>query len=212
MIRFLLVCEGNADTPLASHIQRLLATLGTSRIDFDTSTRGRLLVDKVANGLGMAPHYDLLFVHRDADAAGTGPRYREIEAAVHQSSFDGPWVGIVPVRMTEAWLLLDEGAIRNVARKPDGNQPLNLPALGEVERRADPRTVLNSALREASETRGRRRERFIEKLAALRADLLANLPVGGQLEQLPSWTRFRDDTVSALRSLTASGPRSRCIP
>ena len=34
-------------------------------------------------------------------------------------------MGIVPVRMTEAWLLLDESAIRRVAGRPHGDEPLD---------------------------------------------------------------------------------------
>jgi hypothetical protein len=202
VIRFLLVCEGSSDIPLASHIQRLLDTLGHHHVDFDTSTRGRFLVDKVRNGLELAPYCDLLFVHRDADNAGPDSRYREIESAVQDAQFRGPRVGIVPVRMTEAWLLLDQTAIRKAVRKPNGRGPISLPSPTEVERRADPRAILNDALRDASETHGRRRERIEEELPALRSSLLENLPVGGQLEQLASWTRFRDDSAAALNRLS----------
>lgn len=202
MIRFLLVCEGSSDTQLASHILRLLETLGHRQIDFDTSIRGRLLVDKVRNGLNLAPDYDILFVHLDADNARPDARYREIDQAVQLSQFGGPWVRIVPVRMTEAWLLLDEAAIRRAVQKPDGRAPLFLPSANEVERRADPRSILNDALRDASETRGRRRERLEAKLSTLRDNMLEALPVGGPLELLPSWTRFRDETQAALHDLS----------
>ena len=56
VIRFLLVCEGSSDTPLASHILRLLETLGRRGVGFDTSTRGHSLLDKVRNGLGNWRH------------------------------------------------------------------------------------------------------------------------------------------------------------
>ena len=73
----------------------------------------------------------MLFVHRDADSsqesssAGPERRYDEVARAVADASYDGAWVGIVPVRMTEAWLLLDESAIRRVAGRPHGDEPLD---------------------------------------------------------------------------------------
>ena len=201
VMRFLLVCEGATDTPLASHIQRLLDSVGHRQVDFATSTAGRALVDKVRNGLGMAPHFDLLFVHRDADNVGPEARHFEIAQAVQEAPFGQPWVPIIPVRMTEAWLLLDEFAIRKAVRKPDGKRALTLPDPNVVERRANPREILNAALLDASEMRGRRRVGLRQDLPTLLRNLLQNLPVSGPLEQLESWTRFRDDTVAALNLL-----------
>lgn len=199
--RCLLVCEGSSDIPLASHIQRLLESHGCQPTDFDIVTDGRRLVDKVQNGLRMASHYDLLFVHRDADHAGADARYREIAGAVQQAGCSGPWVGIVPVRTTEAWLLLDAHAIRNAVGKPYRRIPLNLPTPAEAERMADPKAALEAVLMHASGERGRRRREVQRELPRLCRQLLENLPVGGPLEQLESWTRFRDDTIVALRQL-----------
>ena len=197
----LLVCEGGLDTPLASHIQLLLGGHGYREVDFNISIDGRRLVDKVRNGLGMAPYYDLIFVHRDADRAGPDARYREIVAAVQEAGYGGLWVGIVPVRMTEAWLILQEATIRNAVQKPRGRTDLNLPTPATVERMADPKAALDTALLNASGERGRRRRGVQRLLPDLRNRLLANLPVGGPLEQVPSWTRFRDDTVAALQAM-----------
>ena len=202
VMQCLLVCEGSSDDPLTTHIQQLLNIYGRHPADFNISIDGQQLVDKVLNGLGMASHYDLLFIHRDADRAGVDARYREMTEAIRQSKYTGPWVGVVPVRMTEAWLLLDEAAIRKVVRRPNGSGPVTLPSPNEVERRANPRDLLNSALLDASEARGRRRDDLRRNLSTLRRNLLRALPVGGPLEQLASWTRFRDDTVAALSRLT----------
>lgn len=199
--KFLLVCEGNSDAPLAFHIQRLFESSGFSRPDFDISPEGRLLVEKISNGLGMAPHYDVLFVHRDADRAGSDARYREITEAIEQVEYRGQWVGIVPVRMTESWLLMDEDAIRSIAGNPNGRLQLDLPSPTEAERMADPKSALQLAIITGAEVRGRRRRALAKRLPNMRDQLLGNLPVGGPLEQLPSWVRFRDDTVAALRAL-----------
>jgi hypothetical protein len=42
---------------------------------------------------------------------------------------DMPVVCVVPVRMMEAWLLIDEMAIRRVAGNPNGRIPIELPVL-----------------------------------------------------------------------------------
>ena len=199
-MRFLFVCEGSSDRPLADHIQRLLIRYGQPDPDGETWHRGARVADKIRQGLQAAGETDLLFVHRDADSAGAEARYREIEAAVRDAAQDEPsWAGVVPVRMTEAWLLLDEAAIRNVVGKPGGRAPLNLPAPERAERVADPKERLRDALLAASGNRGRRRRRFHRELPRLRRRLLQDLPIGGALERLESWVRFRDDTVRAVR-------------
>ena len=197
----LLVCEGSSDTPLVSHIQRMLDGHGYHAADFHISTDGRRLVEKVSNGLEMRSRYDLVFVHRDADRAGADARYREITEAVRMAGYSGLWVGIVPVRMTESWLLLDEAAIRNVVGKPFGRLPLNLPLPRNVERITNPKSELENALQTARQARGRRRRNFDRQFFLARRQLLESLPVGGALEQLPSWVRFRDDTIRALQEL-----------
>ena len=194
----LLVCEGSSDAPLVSHIQRLLDSYGYHSSGFVVSTRGRGLVDKVRNGLDIAPHCELLFVHRDADRAGAEARYQEITEAIQMAGYAGPWVGVVPVRMTETWLLLDEPAIRVAVRKPGGRASLNLPTPSEAERIANPKETLSTALLDASESGRRRRNKLRSDIPEIRSRLLQNLPIGGLLEQVPSWTRFRNDTVAAL--------------
>ena len=199
-MRFLFVCEGSSDEPLADHIQRLLIECGQPDPDGEPWRYGRRVADKIRQGLQAAGVPDLLFVHRDADNAGAEARYREIEAAVRTAAQDGTsWIGVVPVRMTEAWLLLDEAAIRDVVGKPGGNLPLDLPAPDHAERVADPKKRLRDALLTASGNRGRRRRRFDREYPRLRRRLLQDLPIGGELERLESWSRFRDDTIRALR-------------
>ncbi len=200
--RFLLVCEGNSDAPLTFHIQRLFESCGYSRPDFDVSHEGRLLVDKIRSGLAMAPHFDVIFIHRDADRAGADSRYREITESVQRAEYEGLWVGIVPVRMTESWLLLDEAAIRNAAGNPNGRIQLDLPSPTEAERMADPKSALRSAIIAGAEVQGRRRRALMKRLPSMRDQLLETLPVGGPLEQLQSWTRFRDDTAAALKQIS----------
>ena len=75
---------------------------------------------------------------------------------------------------------------------------LGLPTSREAERRSDPKRILADALLAASEATGRRRRRIQRDFTRFRRQLLVNLPIGGPLEQLPSWRRFRDDTLCAI--------------
>jgi hypothetical protein len=70
---------------------------------------------------------DLLLGHRDAEAQGPETRRREIESAIRSLDSAPRWIAVIPVRMMEAWLLIDERALRTAAGNPNGGEPLDLP-------------------------------------------------------------------------------------
>ena len=202
-MRFLLACEGPSDAELVPHIQRLIIENGETDVDGEYWFHGGRPADKIRSGLRVAEDMvDILFVHRDADNAGADARLREIERAVGEVADTLPWVGVVPVRMTEAWLILDEAAIRTAVGRPDSKTLLHLPTPHEAERRADPKGILENAFLAASEATGRRRRQKIKRdFGRLRRQLLVNLPINGPLAQLTSWARFRDDTRRAIGTI-----------
>ena len=97
------------------------------------------------------------------------------------------WLPVIPVRTTEAWLLLDEAAIRRVAGNPRGRQPLRLPRPSQVENVSDPKETLRNALADASGKQGRRLQTTRKSFNQHRRILLEQLPVGGALKQVPAW-------------------------
>ena len=101
---------------------------------------------------------DVLFVHRDADSAPLVRRTAEIARAVPDEI--PIFVCVVPVRMTEAWLLSDHDAIRDAADNPAGRSALALPNWRRWETLADPKLALREALQRASELSGRKLRRF----------------------------------------------------
>ncbi|MEQ8538308.1 MAG: DUF4276 family protein [Coleofasciculus sp. D1-CHI-01] len=105
---------------------------------------------------------DLLFIHRDAEKEPREKRVAEIQKAVEgiRESVSVSVICVVPVRMTEAWLLFDEAAIRRAAENPRGKQPLNLPNLSKCEELPDPKQYLCQLLRQASGLTGRRLKKF----------------------------------------------------
>lgn len=77
-----------------------------------------------------------------------------------------PHICVVPVRMQEAWLLLDEAAIRRASGNPNGKMVLTLPDPHEVECIADPKTTLHELLARASGFHGRRKKKFRPRVHA----------------------------------------------
>ena len=139
---------------------------------------------KRSNGVGTLElqYYrsvNLLFVHRDAEKMDPDTRYDEIREGVTAAGYDGRWVGVVPVRMIEAWLLADEAAIRRVAGRPGGTEPLDLPAPDGLEDIPNPKQALREVLMQAGAPKGvRRRKRFKADFGSFRKRLAENLPPG----------------------------------
>jgi hypothetical protein len=101
---------------------------------------------------------EVLFVHRDAEAQSPDLRREEISGALRWAAVRH--VPVVPVRMTEAWLLADEFAIRAAAGNPNGTENLNLPNLRSLEVLPGPKQMLYDALTAACGLNARRRSRL----------------------------------------------------
>lgn len=103
--------------------------------------------------------------------------------------------------MTEAWLLMDERAIRAAADNPSGSGSLGLPALSELERLKDPKDALRTALKKACEKTGRRLGQFRRDLP-LRVQRVAELIEDfSPLRNLSAFRALEEDTKRALAAL-----------
>jgi len=145
---------------------------------------------------------DVLFVHRDAEREPREKRVEEIRRAVITAGVPA-CVPVVPVRMTEAWLLIEEGAIRRAAGNPNGEVSLPLPRLASLETVPDPKKLLRSCLIQASEKTGRRLQQFerdlpdrVQRVAELISDF-------SPLRQLPAFRDFESEAREALERLPA---------
>lgn len=156
---------------------------------------GRPLVDRVKEALDLYP-CDVLFVHRDAEQQPVMRREQEIDAALNALPVLTPHVKIVPVRMTEAWLLLDEAAIRAAANNRRGQTPLDLPAPPQAES-VDAKLILFSALTAATELGARRLQRF--NAAKARQRVPYHMADMARLRQLPSFLHFERQVVSIFK-------------
>lgn len=102
----------------------------------------------------------LLFVHRDAEVRnGLSVRVSEIEGHMTKSKYADPYVMIIPVQMTEAWLLISEEAIKRAAGNNNYGE-LKLPSTSRLESINDPKKILHGLLLEASGRKGRAKTKF----------------------------------------------------
>jgi hypothetical protein len=146
----------------------------------------RGLLARVTKAFDLYP-CELLFVHRDAEGESHSFRRIEIELAVAEAfrELHPPVsVSVIPVRMREAWLLFDEGAIRKAAGNPSGRDVLQLPPLERCEDLPDRKGLLERLLREASGLSVRRR---------------AKLRVGARMSRITDYAR----DFTPLRALPA---------
>lgn len=193
MIRAVFIGEGTSDRPLAGIVASLFEREGVAldvvAPDLDLLPGlPRDVGSKVAAALSLtSSEIDLLIVHRDADGAGAQERRDEIARAIDSIGAGHRHLCVVPVHMTEAWLLLDEEAIRGVSGNPSGRASLGLPTPAEAERRADPKAILAAAILAASAESGRRRDRLARRFGENRRRLLEQLDIDGPVNQLGAW-------------------------
>ena len=135
-----LVAEGSSDQALVPLIEFVLDEhCSVPHVTtFASDSLGGPLRDRVARALVLYP-CDLLFVHRDADRAQVFERETEIRAAVQEVVGAPTAVCMIPVRMTEAWLLVDEMAIRRAAGNTSGTANLGVPPISRLETQPDPK-------------------------------------------------------------------------
>lgn len=200
-IQYTLLSEGSSDQALLPILSFVLRERGAETVEPQWADIGRLreppqtFPDKIRTAVDLYP-CDLLFVHRDADRVGHGSRKEEITRGLDEAEIDVASVCVVPVRMTETWLLIDEQAIRAAAGQPRGRAVLNLPQLRHLEEEAYPKAALHQALRDASELRGRRLRDFPVKQRVRRvAELIGDY---GALRGLSAFRALEQDVRVAL--------------
>ena len=167
-LRYTLMADGSSDRALLPILTWLLRqSCGEIPIQPEFADLRRLprppeeLSERINRSVELYP-CDLLFVHRDAESATIEEREAEIRKALEESSVEGSVrvVCVVPIRMQEAWLLIDEAALRRAAGNPNGTQSLAMPDVQRLEELADPKQLIRELLSQASGLQGRRLKRF----------------------------------------------------
>lgn len=209
-LRYTLLSDGSSDRVLLPIISWLL-----QEHDVGLELRGvwadlrslrqppTTLSGRVARTLEFYP-CEILFMHRDAEGATFAQRRQEVGQALEEIGHgrEVPVVCIIPVRMQEAWLLLDETAIRKAAGNPRGRALLNIPASNRIEDVPDPKEMLYRALRIASEQTGRRLRKL--QVSSLRYRVVELIEDFSPLRTLPAFAEFENELAAMVQRFRPS--------
>ena len=127
----------------------------------------------------------LIFAHRDSENVTFDERLGEFEAVDRQEV-----VPVIPVRMSESWLLFNGSAIAKAAGKPSSHVPV--PSVGRIENIPDPKDRLDELLFQAAGApTGRRGRNFKRSIAARRTSVAEYISDYSPLENLPAFRSFQ---------------------
>ena len=143
---------------------------------------------------------DLLFLHRDTEKKTRSDRINEIDRAIQEADLPRQMhVCVIPIRMTEAWFLFHEQAIRGASGNPNGKISLELPPLKKVENLPDPKAILDNLILQASGLGKRRLERLRpENRRKIIPDFISDY---SPLRNLSAFRALETDVKKALSSL-----------
>lgn len=141
----------------------------------------------------------LIFVHRDAEGMTVRQRLSEFDGAPTTAV-----VPVIPVRMTEAWLLISGEAIAEAADRPGVQVPV--PRVGDLASLADPKSELEALLLAvAGNPTGRRGKKFRASMVSRRVNVAALIADFAPLEAVPGFQEFQS-------ALASKYPYRRNIP
>jgi hypothetical protein len=162
-----LLTDGTSDRVLIPILTLLMSELSDRPIAemamaTPTVPTGQPLSQRIQRACDLFP-CELLFVHRDAENQASHVREVQIReaAGLHPNPFlNRSLICVIPVRMTEAWLLTEESAIRQSVGNPNGKAKLSLPTLRRLEYLPDPKAELFQIMRQALNLNSRRLQKF----------------------------------------------------
>lgn len=173
--------------------------------DIDVSKSGLSFTEYVANAsregvrqFGMMA----LAIHTDADTNTYEERFRnkilptqEYLNNIEDEDICKLLIPIIPVRMTEAWMLADKQLLKNEigTTKSDSELVINR----DPEAFSDPKEVIENAIRIATQDYPKRRRRLnISELYSIIGDKLST----AELSRLESYRNFRAEVRNAYRA------------
>ena len=127
----------------------------------------------------------LVFAHRDAETDSLEGRLAEFDDVERNDV-----VPVIPVHMSEAWLLFNGSAIARAAGAPSAH--VSVPSLSEIESISDPKQLLSALLRNAAgNPTGRRKSQFDRDLVNRRISVAREIDDFSPLESLSAFRRFQ---------------------
>lgn len=128
----------------------------------------------------------LVFVHRDSETLTLDERLREFDGIARSDV-----VPVVPVQMSEAWVLFDGAAIGKAASSSSAE--VSVPSVAELEGIRDPKARLDNLLFEvAGRPTGRRGKVFKRSIVERRVSVAGYIADYAPLEDVPAFARFQE--------------------
>lgn len=164
-LNYILLSDGTSDKALIPIIDDAILKFSGfrspqgKRADLSRYSRPlKRLCDKIDCAIDLY-NPDIIFIHRDAEKESIQRRVIEIDRHCIKSKLVNTrqWnhIKVIPVRMTEAWLMIDEAAVKSAAGNPNFNGKLNIPPIKKLESLPDPKQLLKEAIKTASCLNGR---------------------------------------------------------
>ena len=205
-----LISEGTSDKVLIEPLRWLCNDIYSGQvyefepIVFSGLPRKPSLSEKIQIVLNQNRH-QMVLIHRDQDNSRRSNRLREIEEAekIARANVSAPGesvcVAVIPVRMTETWLLIDEAALKKAAGFPANKSALDLPKPNRLEGIANPKEKLYELIKDASGLSGRRLKKV--RPAQTMHSLAATIKDYSPLDHLSAFQVLRTDIEKAFSEL-----------
>ncbi len=198
-LKYTLIADGSSDKTLLKIIKWSLDTLyphlsnEESFADFRFLQKSpKSLKDKLETAKKIYP-FDVVFIHRDAESTNVkviGQRFAQIKDEIGEIEFQNT-VCVIPIKMMEAWLLIDKNAIKKAAGNRNYVGEINLPLLKSLEKENQPKIRLHNLLADASGLKGRNLRKFNpDKAIHLVAEYIEDF---SPLRSLISFREFEKD-------------------
>lgn len=207
-IRYTLIADGSSDKALMNIIKWVLDDLFPKIPNKGTYGDFRMLQkpprkDEVYKQIKCAEYYypfDILFYHRDAESnsiAIIDERIAEIKGQL-DAEYHQKIVCIVPIKMMEAWLFIDEMAIKKAAGNKNYNSQVNLPSVNKLEMLTNPKEMLHDLLKKVSGLKSRRLKNFnVHQSVHLVTEYTTDYRL---LRHLSAFNKFEEDLKAAVDS------------
>jgi Domain of unknown function (DUF4276) len=208
-IRYTLLCDGTSDKALIPIISWLIRDLlpdvsvQSQYADFGLLRKPpplSALDQRMEKAVSLYP-CDILFVHRDAEKDSFESRKNEILKFFQKinTTFSEKFVPVVPVRMMETWLLIDEDAIKKAAGNRNYAPKIDLPKSKNLESISEPKDYLHDLLKKVSGLKGRRLENLkVSQTVHIIADSIEDY---SQLRELQAFKQLENDVKKVLKEL-----------
>ena len=213
-----LYSEGSTDQHFLSDVIRRTSrqildrygqySLNVQPIDIITFNKVGLKQDEcILQAAHNAIDYHALVVHADADHRTNEKAFLErfkpgYALVQNQTNVCKHLVPIIPIQMTEAWMLVDHMALQDAIGTEMTARDLGLPPKARlVENDSDPKKTLHFVLQKANAHRPRRQRHNQASLSTLYSLLGREINLE-RLQQVPSYQQFESDLTDTLKKLS----------